>query len=1345
MSIGICADRSGQRLCSPVIAAALGLAAFFLAAHATTSYAQTMALPGNFGVSASGAATYNIPIAVPPGTAGLAPSLSLEYNSQGSNGLLGIGWSLGGLPAIGRCPRTLAQDGALGGVNFDANDRFCLDGQRLTAISGTYGADGTEYRTEVESFSRIISHGTAGTGPAWFEVHTKSGQVMEFGHTADSLALAQGKPTARNWALNKVSDTKGNYFTVSYTNDATNGQVYPIEIDYTGNAAASVSPANKVQFVYATRPDITPQYQAGSLSQSTVRLTDIKTFAGSGLIGDYQLAYEQASAANPSRITSVTICDAGGTCLPATTFSWQNDQATGIFTRLDSNIQSDFGAPVSQAYVELTGDFNGDGKTDYLLLWHQYQIVFLSNGDGTFTRRDSNIQSDFGAPVSQAYVPLTGDFNGDGKTDYLLLWHQYQIVFLSNGDGTFTRRDSNIQSDFGAPVSQAYVPLTGDFNGDGKTDYLLLWHNYQIVYLSNGDGTFTRRDSDIQSDFGAPVSQYYDALTGDFNGDGKTDYLLLWHNYQIVFLSNGDGTFSRRDSDIQSDFGAPVSQSYVELTGDFNGDGKTDYLLLWHNYQIVFLSNGDGTFSRRDSNIQSDFGAPVSQAYVPLTGDFNGDGKTDYLLLWHQYQIVFLSNGDGTFTRQDTNIQSDFGAPVSQSYDTLSGDFNGDGKTDLLLLWHQYQIAFRTGGSSNNSLKSITNGLGAATTITYAPLTSSGVYTKDTIATYPVQDFQSPLYVVSQVSTSNGIGGVYSTAYSYMGAKVDLSGRGFLGFRQTGATDLQTNIVETTTYRQDFPYIGLAASTTKALSSLTLNQTTNSYQFSNASGAATLSAPSITIAPYRVSVAQTVNSSFDLDGSAVPSVTTTYQYDAFGNPTQVVASTSDGYSKTTANTYTNDATNWLLGRLTASTVTSQAPRQLGQYCALPWGGTISNGQSVTAYSAANAPVGQACSAIAQTRTCTNGALSGSYAQQACAAVCALPWGGTISQGQSVMAYSAAGVPSPQVCSSVAETRTCGASGVLSGSNTFQSCAVRQPKRLYLTSGATWTVPTDWNNAINKIEVIGGGGNGGVAYYNSGGGAGGGAYSSISSLALTPGLSVSYNVGLGGTGGYNAPGGNTWFNGTSLSSASVSAQGGQGGGNDSTTCCSVAPAGPGGSASAGIGTVKYSGGNGGGGEFGGGGGGGAAGPSGPGRTGGQAPGGNSWGGSGGGGSNGGSSTNGGPAVVNSPNFGVGGQGTSGSGGATTNCGTGVSGGGGAGGQGASCGGGAGGMDSAFDSSHGSGGGGGGGGASSNNRSATGRPGGPGSTYGGGGGGGGGTNALGGAGGNGIIVITYTPSG
>jgi hypothetical protein len=111
----------------------------------------------------------------------------------------------------------------------------------------------------------------------------------------------------------------------------------------------------------------------------------------------------------------------------------------------------------------------------------------------------------------------------------------------------------------------------------------------------------------------------------------------------------------------------------------------------------------------------------------------------------------------------------------------------------------------------------------------------------------------------------------------------------------------------------------------KKLGSTTLNQTQNTYQFLNASNAATLSTPNLTSAPYRVQLQQSVESSWELNGTALPVVTTTYQYDAYGNATQVVVSTPDGYSKTTANTYTNDSTNWLLGRLTRAQVTSTTP------------------------------------------------------------------------------------------------------------------------------------------------------------------------------------------------------------------------------------------------------------------------------------------------------------------------------------------------------------------------------------------------------------------------------------
>lgn len=76
-----------------------------------------------------------MPIVVTPGTAGMQPKLSINYSSQGGNGPLGVGFSLSGLSTISRVGRTVAQDGVKGGVNFDANDRFVLDGQKKPRLA----------------------------------------------------------------------------------------------------------------------------------------------------------------------------------------------------------------------------------------------------------------------------------------------------------------------------------------------------------------------------------------------------------------------------------------------------------------------------------------------------------------------------------------------------------------------------------------------------------------------------------------------------------------------------------------------------------------------------------------------------------------------------------------------------------------------------------------------------------------------------------------------------------------------------------------------------------------------------------------------------------------------------------------------------------------------------------------------------------------------------------------------------------------------------------------------------------------------------------------------------------
>ncbi|MBK9466882.1 MAG: hypothetical protein IPO20_02690 [Gammaproteobacteria bacterium] len=196
---------------------------------------------GGFRVSSAGSAIYEIPIAVPPGTAGMTPSLSLLYNSNLENGLLGLGWFLRGTTSkVTRCGKTFVQDGTVHRVNYTTTDRFCLDGQRLVLASGTYGGNGAEYRKEIDDFSRIRSYGTAGTGPAYFVEETKGGHINTYGNTGDSRIEAQGRSEAAHWMLNRVEDRFGNYYTLSYYENNVTGTYYPTRIDYTGHAGQSL-------------------------------------------------------------------------------------------------------------------------------------------------------------------------------------------------------------------------------------------------------------------------------------------------------------------------------------------------------------------------------------------------------------------------------------------------------------------------------------------------------------------------------------------------------------------------------------------------------------------------------------------------------------------------------------------------------------------------------------------------------------------------------------------------------------------------------------------------------------------------------------------------------------------------------------------------------------------------------------------------------------------------------------------------------------------------------------------------------------------------------------------------
>lgn len=177
---------------------------------------QVGSSPGVVNVGTSGAATYDFPITIAPGTAGLVPELSVFYNSQLGVGQLGKAWFLNATSSIIRAGKNYFIDGAVGSVGFNSEDRFSLDGNRLLAYSGTYGSNNAEYRTESESFRKVVSYGQSGSGPTYFIVENKDGTVYEYGRTNDSRIEEQNSESVSVWYLNKIIDKYGNYIKYNY-------------------------------------------------------------------------------------------------------------------------------------------------------------------------------------------------------------------------------------------------------------------------------------------------------------------------------------------------------------------------------------------------------------------------------------------------------------------------------------------------------------------------------------------------------------------------------------------------------------------------------------------------------------------------------------------------------------------------------------------------------------------------------------------------------------------------------------------------------------------------------------------------------------------------------------------------------------------------------------------------------------------------------------------------------------------------------------------------------------------------------------------------------------------------
>jgi hypothetical protein len=926
------------------LASMASLAAVTALLASPSAQAQYSATPTSFSVTDAGASSFSIPIYTPPMPGGMDVKLSLQYNSQARNGVFGVGWNLSGVSSITRCPKTIAEEGERIGVKNDATDVFCLDGQKLRAVAGVYGAAGTEYRTAIDSYSQIISNGNHWGGPLGFTVKTKSGAIMEFGglYGTDLLHNSNlehpAKKIIRVWMLRSIKDRFNNTISFTYDTDSNLGEQRLRFLDFNNNGYLEIN--------YQDRgpSDAILKYDDGVQMGSTRKRANKIVISDSPVQPDgsrstrpfkeYRLNYSQSTTTQRSLLSSVQECAGDGACLPAVTMDY-NSAGQVAFTP---------GAALPDAQYYNLVDNEGNGKP---------QVVYnLANAPSGGALSVYNVQ--------------TWDIDNDSKTDYVI----DQTTFQSNNRREF-RRSRWLSSTKVSETLLSIPDLNGvsvpsicyaDLNGDGASDEIKFSmgfrpndrspHTYYVG--SSLGGAILVGSTNTGGNSGeAPLDWNPICQNTDIDGDGKAELVFSiprgmslqgWTNFEPrakYMITFKNGALQLSSAFRIGGFDTNATPPKLEKFGDFNGDGKTDILYLQGDAccsnlgapsraKIAYFAS-DNVAQIAESGVMSGPSINEYSGGILCTADFDGDGKTD----------VLSTGVNGTsyalhLTRSNQFQIVPINLPVGIAQGpVICADFDGNGLADV---FYNKQYWYNTLPVAPDALKSASNGLGHYYSVDYSSITDNAVYTKYSGEVLPRVDLQTPIPVVRYVTDNAGVGPV-RTRYQYYGLKADLKRRGTLGFNAVQSINEGTNpnTINTTWYNQIWPLIGMKAAQQKHLALGASNRLLENitYGYDDRVIAAGISAGVFIELRAQVEVNQINTAQYDAnDGSLMGSTTDNFAgIDALGNVgvqthQELDASGSLTSQRITTNTYTNNTANWLIGQVSSSKTTSTNLRSL---------------------------------------------------------------------------------------------------------------------------------------------------------------------------------------------------------------------------------------------------------------------------------------------------------------------------------------------------------------------------------------------------------------------------------